>query len=147
MTGDMMEIGEGERLEAGRRRRFWRILGWLVAAGFIAGIIFGGTLAFLGEGPSAATVIPPAVIVGAVVIALAGFLYGTWRFFASIDELELQDNLWGSLIGFYVYSTIFPSWWLLWRTGVAGEPHDWVIFAVTLISGTAAYFWRKWRAH
>jgi hypothetical protein len=145
--GVAMEMGEGERLEAARRRRFWRILGWLIFAGFVAGIIFGGTFAFLGDGTLAVTVIPPPIIIGAAAIALAGFLYGTWRFFSSVDELELQDNLWGSLIGFYIYSTVFPLWWLLWRAGVTVEPHDWAIFAITLTGGTAAYFWRKWRAH
>ena len=145
MMGAMMEIGEGERLEAERRRRFWRILGWLTFAGFVAGLIFGGVFAYLGDEKPAAAVIPPAMIVGAAGLALAGFLYGTWRFFSSVDELELQDNLWGSLIGFYVYSTLFPFWWLLWRAGVVVEPHDWAIFTVTLVSGTVAYFWRKLR--
>ena len=147
MTGATMEMGEGERLEAARRRRFWRLLAWLVFAGFIGGLIFGGTFFLIGDGTLAVTVIPPAVIIGAVAIAIAAFLYGTWRFFVSVDELELQDNLWGSLIGFYVYSTIFPFWWLLWRAGVTGEPHDWAIFVITLVSATAGYFWRKLRAH
>lgn len=147
MMGATMEMGEGERLEAARRKRFWRILGWLAFAGFIGGLIFGGTFAILGNGTIAATVIPPTVIVGAVVIAITGFVYGTWRFFASVDELELQDNLWGSLIGFYAYSTVFPFWWLLWKAGVTVEPHDWAIFVISLISATAVYFWRKWRAH
>ncbi len=147
MMGAAMETGEGERLEAARRRRFWRILGWLAFAGFVAGLVFGGTYAYLGSGSPAVTVFPPVIIVAAVAVAMAGFLYGTWRFFASVDELELQDNLWASLIGFYVYSTVFPTWWLLWRAGVTGEPHDWAIFAVTLVTATAVYFWRKWRAH
>jgi hypothetical protein len=147
MMGATMEMGEGERLEAARRRRFWRILGWLAFAGFVAGVIFGGTFAIIGSGSPAAAVIPPVVIVGAVSIAVAGFLYGTWRFLVSADEIERQDNLWGSLIGFYAYSTIFPFWWLLWKAGVTSEPHDWAIFVISLISATAVYFWRKWRAH
>ena len=147
MTGASMEMGEGERLEAARRKRFWRILGWLTFAGFIGGLIFGGTFAIHGKGTIATAVIPPTVIVGAVAIAIAGFLYGTWRFFVSVDELELQDNLWGSLVGFYAYSTVFPFWWLLWKAGVTPQPHDWAIFAISLISATAVYFWRKWRAH
>jgi len=147
MMGAAMEMGEGERLEAARRRRFWRIMGGLIFAGFVGGLVFGGTFAILGDGSLAVSVIPPAVIVGAVPVAVAAFLYGTWRFFVSVDELELQDNLWGSLIGFYLYSTVFPFWWLLWRAGVTVEPHDWAIFAITFTSATAAYLWRKWHAH
>ena len=63
-----------------------------------------------------------------------------------VDELELADNLWGSLIGFYVYAFGFPTWWALNWLGVAPAPDHWMIFAAAVVSATAAYALRKWRS-
>lgn len=71
--------------------------------------------------------------------------YGSWRFFATVDELELADNLWGSLVAFYTYAILFPAWWALATIGQAPEPDQWVIYGVTLAAGGAAYLFRKWR--
>ena len=73
------------------------------------------------------------------------FLYGSWRFFANVDELELLDNLWGSLVGFYAYGVTFPAWWALNKLGYLPEPNDWVIFNIALVTALAAYLYRKWR--
>ena len=44
--------------------------------------------------------------IGVVVLAI-GAAYGSWRFFTSVDEVEVADNLWASLIGFYAYASSF----------------------------------------
>jgi carbon starvation protein CstA len=108
--------------------------------GALAGFAYG-----LLEDSVFAETIPQPVLIGAVALVLGIFLYGTWRFFSTIDELELQDNLWSSTVGFYVYATAFPLWWLLSRLDVVGEPNDWAIFAFSTVSSALAYAWRKWR--
>jgi hypothetical protein len=139
-------MGEGERLHEQRRRRFWLIVASIavlaVAAGFLSGFAAGVIDARSGEGHSALT------IVGAVTVAImvVGTIYGSWRFFMSVDEVEVTDNLWASLIGFYTYGILFPAWWVLSEIGLVTEPNQWIIYAATLLSGTAACAYRKWQS-
>ncbi len=72
-------MGEGERLHAQRRRRFWIILGWLFAIGLAAGFLSGFVAGFIdgrrGEGHAALTVVGSigvaVLAIGAVVRQLA----------------------------------------------------------------------------
>lgn len=141
-----MERGEGERLHAERRRRFWLILGGLAGVGMVAGF-FGGFVKGYADGsgvdlaPTMVTLLACGVVLTAIVTA-----YGSWRFFVTVDEVEVADNLWGSLIGFYVYAILFPAWWAIHRLGQAPEPDDWLIFGAAMITATIAYGIRKWRS-
>lgn len=139
-------MGEGERLHAQRRRRFWVILGWLFALGLLAGFLSGFAAGFIdgsnGQGHPAMTIVGS---IGVVLLAVAA-IYGSWRFFTSVDEVEVADNLWGSLIGFYAYAILFPAWWCLWKIRLVGEPDQWVIYGVAMLTATAAYAYRKWQS-
>ncbi len=105
-----MERGEGERLHAQRRKRFWQIIVGLGAVGFIAGML-SGFIEDLSDGgaagldPNMATAAAAGVILAVLLAA-----YGSYRFFVSVDEVEVADNLWGSLIGFYAYAFLLPVW-------------------------------------
>lgn len=147
MTGSgaimVNESGVGARAERTRRRKFWGVLGGLAIAGGITGFAWG----FLGVNPDwrgAARAYPAVVylIVGAEIIA---FAYGSWVFFRNVDEVEVTDNLWASLVGLYVYSVLLPSWALLAYLEVAPEPSHWVIYAATLVSAGIVYSWLKLR--
>lgn len=144
--GTTMQSGEGERLHAERRKRFWTILGGLALAGGVAGF-FSGFIAGYSDASEAA--LPQWLLTAAsaaiVLAALAG-LYGSYRFFVTVDEVELADNLWGSLVGFYAYAFLFPVWWLLNKLGQAPVPNDWLIFAVAMAAALAAYAFRKWQS-
>lgn len=141
-----MEPGEGERLHAQKRKQFWRLLGGLaligMALGFASGFVTGYTDA------SGSDLAPELRTIGAAGVVLLAILtaYASWRFFVSVDEVEVADNLWGSLIGFYTYAILFPSWWALAKLERAPEPDDWVIFGASMIVATAAYGVRKWRS-
>ena len=141
-----MQPGEGERLYAQRRKRFWMILGGLALVGMAGGFISGFVAGFADA--RGVTVEPLYGTVGAAGIVLIAIFaaYFSWRFFVTVDEVEVADNLWGSLIGFYTYAILFPSWWLLARLGKAPEPDDWIIFAASMIAALAVYAIRKWRA-
>ena len=138
-----MQPGEGERLHAAKRKRFWFILGGLALLGGITGF-FGGLLLHTGEVLPLPGWASHAAILGVGIMALA-VAYGSWRFFATVDELELADNLWGSLIGFYWYAILFPSWWALNKLGAVPPPDHWAIFASAMLAACAVYFFRKWR--
>ena len=140
-----MERGEGERLHASRRRKFWILLGGLAAIGAVAGFGTG----FVEETILSSGQVDPwmatAASIGIVVVAILA-AWGSWRFFVTVDEVELADNLWGSLIGFYAYALLFPAWWALWKIGRAPEPDDWLIFGAAMVTAMIAYVVRKWRA-
>ena len=139
-------MGEGERLHAQRRRRFWTILGWLLLIGLAAGFLSGFVAGFIdgrrGEGTLGLTVIGTIGIAALVV----GVIYGSWRFFTSVDEVELADNLWASLIGFYAYGILFPGLVGALEIRVTGTPDQWVIYGVAMLTATAAYLYRKWQS-
>jgi Na+-driven multidrug efflux pump len=140
-----MQIGEGERRHSERRKQFWKILGLLALIGCIGGFISG----FIAGYSDASEITLPdwllTVAAVAIVLTAVGAAYGSYRFFVSVDEVEVADNLWSSLIGFYVYGLTFPTWWLLARLGKTPPPDHWVIFGLSMITATAVYFFRKWQ--
>jgi hypothetical protein len=140
-----MQHGEGERLEAQRRKRFWTILGALFVLGGVAGFATGFLAGFndAREGGSAGYMTAGTI---GVVILVVGAAYGSWKFFQNVDEVEIADNLWGSLIGLYVYALLFPAWWALNLLGQAPVPDDWTIFGASMFSAVAVYLYRKARS-
>lgn len=138
--------GEGERLEAQRRRKFMRTVAVIAAAGSIGGFIFGFV-----HGRSAATGIPigdtaRSIAAAALVISAVGGAYGCWRFFITADEVEVADNLWASLVGVCLYVILFPTWWALSWLKFVPEPVGWIIFAAVMLSIVATYSVRRWRS-
>jgi len=141
-----MERGEGERLLAARRRRFW---GWLAALGVmggIAGAVSGFITGHENLGMDAVTALPTAVKYGIVALLVAAFLVGCLGYWRAIDELEIMDNLWSSTASYYAFAILIPAWWLLWKMEGAPEPNLWTIFFASLLVGLAVYGWRKWQA-
>ena len=153
MVKSIMEPGEGERLLAARRRRFWTIIAVMVASGalvgFFSGMYAGYTDAQREKGGIAAlepSDFPVLLRFAAVLVAVLAFAALTWWFVRSVDELEIADNLWASTTGLYAYSIAFPAWWALWKLEVTREPDDWTIYAATLVITGLVYLWRKWQA-
>lgn len=139
-----MELGKGERLHAQRRRSFWTTIVWLAVLGAVIGFASG----FFAAHADAKGEWAPAWTVGttiAIVAFAALAVYGSWRFFRSVDELELADNLWGSLFGFYTYALLFPAWWAFAKLETVPEPDHWVIYAAAMAVGILTYFYRKLR--
>lgn len=140
-------VGPGERLHAQRRRRFWGALAALAVAGAITGAFSGFQAARHDTDLSGVwATLPPALVIGLVIVAIIAFSLGCLAFVRASDEVEIADNLWGSTASYYVYATLFPAWFVLHKAGIVGEPRDWTIFFVTLLAGLAVYGWRKLRA-
>ena len=141
-----MEAGEGERLHAQRQRKFWKILGGLALVGLVGGFLSGFVMGFA-DGRGWMLPETSAILMGAGILLLAiAAAYGSWRFFVSVDEVEVADNLWGSLIGFYAYAILFPVWWGFEKLGLAPALDHWVIYGASMVTATLAYAFRKWRA-
>ena len=135
--------GLGERMGRVRRRRWWLSLAVITAAAVVAGIV-ADTIALRGR-DLMSTISPLALVVLVAAIVLA-FAYGCWLMTRALDEVELNDNLWGGIAGLYVYMLGFPSWWLLWKGGVTGEPNDWVVYLVSLSVASLVYGFRRVRS-
>lgn len=143
----MTEPDVGERQEARRRRNFRMSLGWPFVGGMVLGSFTGIAAASRDvEISEIWTQIPQSLALSVIAVSLAIFLYGSWRFYKAIDEVELVDNLWGSTAAYYVYATLFPLWWVLAKVGVLPALNDWAIYVIALGGGGAVYLWRKWRA-
>ena len=138
------EMGEGERLHNERRKRFWRIMGGLVALGFVTGIVAQFAMSISASGQDWPAWAPVAASIGVVLVAVA-VAYASWHFFVSVDEVEVADNLWASLIGYYAYIILFPAWWALHKLGQVPEPNHWAILLVSGLLALAVYAYRKVR--
>ena len=141
-----MERGEGERLHDERRKRFWLILAALAGLGAGGGFVSGFVAGY--SDARGLTADPLYGIIGSIGVVLIAVLaaFFSWRFFVSVDEVEVADNLWASLIGFYAYAILFPAWWALHRLERVPEPDHWAIYATAMIVTIAAYAARKWRS-
>lgn len=141
------EMTPGERMEQKHRRRFWMNLAIVAVPAVPLGFITGRMVLRDDEGIlHGFQSLPPSTAILLVVAFVATMVVGTYLFAKAIDEVELQDNLWASAFGYYAYMVGFPVWWILGTAGVTRPANDWIIYAVALLSGTAAYFYRKWRA-
>ena len=140
-----MSRGEGEQLHAQRQRKFWWTLGALAGVGGICGFVGGFVKGYADASNKA--IDPWLLQIGGAGIVVGALLaiYFSWRFFVSVDEVEVADNLWGSLIGFYVYGMLLPSWWALNKLTVAPPPNHWLIYGLSMISALGVYGYRKWR--
>jgi hypothetical protein len=141
-----MSTGEGERLHNARRKRFWKIVGWLAIAGGVGGFVSGFAAGYAdGSGKPLPDWMLTAATVAIVFSVVIG-AYASWRYFAAVDEVEIADNLWSSLVGFYVFGFLFPAWWMLHWVGRAPAPDAGIIYAAAMLSAVAAYGVRKWRS-
>lgn len=135
----------GEQALHDRRRQFWRMVRNALLASLGVGVLIGlvvGVSVALNErgGADVRWVLWP---VSAA--ALVGFAQFTRYYFTRVDELDLQDNLWSSLIGLYFFICAMPGWAMMHRVGQAPPVDAWWLWGATLIVTAAAYGWRKWQ--
>ncbi len=128
----------GEARLKARTRKFWSFcalgFGVALAVGFVTGSA--GSLYEAGT-------LPGWLIYTLWGVALAGFGWFTWEYFRRVDELDLMDNLWAGIIGFYFYMVAFPSWLMFHDIGLVREPDQVVIYLATVFVMFAAYGLRK----
>ncbi|WFL77006.1 hypothetical protein P7228_13565 [Altererythrobacter arenosus] len=142
MTASKDAMPNGEKLLQTRRRKFWRYMSISLvvfgAAGFLSGYL---TDAFqAGEVP----LWLPLAVIAVTIVAL---IYSTRDYLRRIDELDLMDNLWAHLIGFYGGLISFGAWYLLAELGVTTQPNAEAIIIAALAVMLATYGLRKlgWR--
>lgn len=63
----------------------------------------------------------------------------------AIDEQEASAYRDGGYYAAYAFMIGAPTWWMLWRGGVAPEPDGVAIFMLSASLWTAVWFWKKYR--
>ncbi|MEO5973439.1 MAG: S8 family serine peptidase [Sphingomicrobium sp.] len=84
-----MVRGEGERLHAEWRKRFWALLGGLALIGAISGFIGGFVM---GHQDASGVALPPSMLtLGAAGVVLVALLsaYFSWRFFITVGAVDV----------------------------------------------------------
>ena len=128
----------GEEKLRAKRRRFIRYVALTCLVFAVAGLIVG----FASAAAEDATV-PPYFLLPLIAASLIGFVVFSRNYFTRVDEVDLLDNLWASLIGMYFYIVAFPLWELLGRVGYTSPPDHWLIWGATLTVSMAVYLYRK----
>lgn len=133
----------GEAKLAGKRRKFWLFIAGMMASAMIIGAGWGvieadGSMrAFVTRSPELAWI--------GIGLAIASMSWFSIEFFRRVDELETADNLWASLVGFYVYVMLFPAWWALEQVNAVSPVNNWAIYWTAAAAATLVYVWRKIR--
>ena len=139
-----VSIMEGERRLRANRKRFW---GWIgkgvllaMGMGAIAGFLRGSFQGWHAGETWIGWMMWP-VLAGSAVL----FVWFCREYFRRVDELDLQDNLWSSLIGFYAFFMALPAWALLHEVHQLPAPDVWTLWGLSAVAITLAYGWRKLR--
>jgi hypothetical protein len=132
----------GEAKLKKRRAAFLRYLAIALAVSVVVGLASGALASTIAMGA-----VPNAVMIGVLVVVVAGFSWFTRDYFRRIDEVDLQDNLWANTFGFYTYLVTLGSWYLLHDIGMMAEPQQYIIFAISCSALVISYGIRKlgWR--
>jgi len=128
----------GEARLKSRRKRLIRFCAVAFIISAVAGLATGVVSDLYDDG-----VLPGWSIFVCWGIALAGFVCFTWEYLRRVDELDLLDNLWACLVGFYFYIVAMPSWYLFEDLGLAPAVNHLVIYAATFGASVVAYIFRK----
>lgn len=132
----------GEARLKARRSAFWRYVALSLAVSFTVGITAGMAAGLVSKG-----ILPTALMIVLWLLTMIGFAWATRDYFRRIDEVDLQDNLWASTIGLYVYVVTLGSWVVFNEIDVLPAPQQYIIAAITFSSALVAYGIRKlgWR--
>lgn len=142
MMDNNQALPTGEARLRNRRNRLLRF----ITIGMLIALVTGFMVGFTANGVAERQV-PPFAIYGFLLLVLVGFTWASYGYFKRVDELDVADNLWASLIGLYFYMCAFPSWWMLHEIGLVIAPNQWAIYVATLSFSLAVYGIRKlgWR--
>ena len=142
MTGNDADQLSGEERFRKRRRSFITYIALAVAIAMFAGIASGVLAANASLGN-----VPVWLLFGVWVIMVVAFIWFTRDYFRRVDELDLLDNLWASLVGLYTYVLVFASWYLFDDLEIGPPMDHFAIFWITMGAMLVAYVLRKlgWR--
>lgn len=121
-----------------RRSAFIRYLAMAALVSFGAGLGTGFLSGLFESGQ-----LPIWTLYACWAVVLAGMAWFTRDYFRRIDELDLADNLWSHLIGYYLTLWAFGLWYLLYDLGRAPEPTALPVMLFMIVATFVVYGARK----
>ena len=136
-------LGEGERRERSARRVRYGIKGALFVTGLAVGVYVGRML--LGGELDFAAPWPPAAALGIAAVYVVAIIAGSLLISRSLDELERSRTYRAAAVAGNVYLIVYPTWFALWKGGLAPEPIHWALFILFWLSLVLATLWYRFR--
>jgi hypothetical protein len=127
-----------------QRRKRWLIVAGLFAVGVIAGYSAGHYNSEPEAVPGAWAWSPTiaAILAGIYLMACIG---GSFLLNAVLDEVDRQRGHKAMSFAGNVLIAVYPTWYMLWRGGLAVEPIHWMLFALFWLSLALATLWYRYR--
>ena len=141
----MTEQGIGERRLAEKRRKFRRLIVQGVVVGMVGGIVVGFVGGFTKGWQDAGGGAIGWLLWPVLAVTIIVFARYCRDYFRRVDELDVQDNLWASLIGLYAFIVALPSWHALNLVGQLPPPDAYALWVIAIATAALAYAWRKLR--
>lgn len=135
----------GERRLGERRRKFWKLVAWGLLLGLGIGMAMSIVVGFSHAHEQAGGEWIGWAMWPVLLLSAWAFIRYTVAYFRRIDELDLLDNLWSSLIGLYAVLAGYPIWQVLHQVRQLPEPNAHGMWLIAMASTVAAYGWRKLR--
>ena len=119
----------------------------LIGCGLLGGLMGAALQAFGGPDAIFSNDSLSPVFAIALVLVTGGLLpVVSWYWHRhATDEQEAEAYKLGALGGIYVYMIGAPSWWFLWRGGLAPKPDGIAIYFITVFTVGLIWLWRKYR--
>ena len=128
----------GEVRARARRNAFYRYLALAFLVALLVGLVSGVLLAGGSNGD-----IPQWVSLLTIVVVAIGFAWFTRDYFRRVDELDLMDNLWAHLVGFYGGLIVTSVWVFVALLGLAEMPGALAVVLSMSLLTVIAYGLRK----
>ena len=85
----------------------------------------------------------PGIAIFAIVGWLLGIAINKWWWYFSADEHERRADDFGSLLGWALFLTVTPAWWVAARAGPLPQPNAMVLWLAAGWVSAIGYFWRR----
>ena len=125
------------------QRRYGRILGGLMIGGGLTGGVVGLMLAVNDFNATGARMQILAVV--AVIAFIVTVSVGSWKYFTTVDELEVDANKWAGLVGINFYAMLWICWWALGMVELTPAPNGNAVFLLTMAVALITFLWRRFR--
>ncbi|MGH6615447.1 hypothetical protein [Sphingomonas sp.] len=125
------------------RRKYHRVIGGLMLGGGLTGAVVGLMLSVNDFNLTTPTM--KVMAVAAVAAFLITVTWGSWKYFTTVDELEVDANKWAGLIGINFYATLWMCWWALGKVELTRAPDGDAVFLLTMLVTIITFLWRRFR--
>lgn len=125
------------------RRKYNRVIGGLMLGGGLIGAAIGLMLSVNDFNLTTPTMQVMAMV--AVAAFLITVTWGSWKYFTTVDELEVDANKWAGLIGVNFYAALWICWWALGKVELTRAPDGDAVFLLTMLVTIITFLWRRFR--